>query len=88
VIGQPRRIEMCLYAQKVTVMYAATANTVEVRVGSACDIAERLDAAVQDLQSLASRTRHGILVTRLNPGHYTVSLSDKVPFGLTREQVR
>jgi hypothetical protein len=38
---------------------------------------------------VAVRTRkHGILVTRLNPGHYTVSLSDSVPFGLTREQSR
>lgn len=80
---------MCLYThQKVTVMNAATAKTVEVRVGSACEIEERLNAVVQDLQSLASRTRHGILVTRLNPGHYTVSISDKVPFGLTREHVR
>jgi hypothetical protein len=70
------------------VMNTATAEPIEVRVGSACEIAERLDAAVQDLQSLASRTRHGILVTRLNPGHYTVSLSDKVPFGLSREHVR
>ncbi len=69
-------------------MKAATANTieaVEVRVDTACQVEERLNAAVQDLQSLAIRTRHGILVTRLGAGHYTVSLSDKVPFGLTRE---
>lgn len=69
-------------------MKTATVEPIEVRVDSACQIEERLNAAVQDLQSLASLTRHGILVTRVNPGHYTVSLSDKVPFGLTREHAR
>ncbi|MCU1517485.1 MAG: hypothetical protein JWQ75_2206 [Pseudarthrobacter sp.] len=32
--------------------------------------------------------RHGILVTRLNPGHYRISLSEDVPVGLTRERIR
>lgn len=49
-------------------MNIATAEHVEVRVDSACQIEERLNAAVQDLQPLAARARNGILVTRLNPG--------------------
>lgn len=70
-------------------MNTATAEPVEIRVNSACQIEERLNAAVQHLQAVAtSGGTQGILVTRLNPGHYTVSLSDKVPFGLTREQSR
>jgi len=49
----------------------------------------RLDAAVLDLQSMATRTgTRGIMVTRLNPGHYIVALCDEVPFGQTHEQHR
>ncbi|MEW9871306.1 hypothetical protein [Arthrobacter sp. HS15c] len=69
-------------------MNTATAEHVEVRVDSARQIEERLNAAVKELQPLAASARHGILVTRLNPGHYTISLSEDVPFGLTRERTR
>jgi hypothetical protein len=70
-------------------MNTTTAEVVEVKVETARQLEERLDAAVRDLQLVAARTRNrGILVTRLNPGHYTLSLSDTVPFGLTREQNR
>lgn len=67
---------------------STTHEYVEVRVESACQIEERLNAAVQDLQPFAARTRNGILVTRLNPGHFSISLSEEVPFGLTRERSR
>ena len=67
----------------------STAEVLEVKVDTARHLEERLNDAVRNLQDVAVRTRkHGILVTRLNPGHYTVSLSDKVPFGITREQSR
>jgi hypothetical protein len=70
-------------------MNSTTADVLEVKVDTARQLEERLDAAVRSLQGAATRTRaHGILVTRLNPGHYTVSLSDTVPFGETREQSR
>ncbi len=69
-------------------MDTATAEHVDVRVDSAREIEERLNAAVRDLQPLAASARHGILVTRHNPGHFTVSLSQDVPFGLTREAMR
>ncbi|MDR6504687.1 hypothetical protein [Arthrobacter oryzae] len=66
-----------------------TTEVLEVKVDTARHLEERLNDAVRNLQDVAVRTRkHGILVTRLNPGHYTVSLSDKVPFGITREQSR
>ncbi|MEV7133726.1 hypothetical protein AB0N24_12640 [Arthrobacter sp. NPDC093128] len=70
-------------------MNTATAEMLEVKVDTARQLEERLNAAVRSLQDVAIRTRaQGILVTRLNPGHYTVSLSDSVPFGVTREQSR
>ena len=69
-------------------MSTTTTEYVEVRVESARQIEERLNAAVQDLQPLAARARNGILVTRLNPGHFSISLSKEVPFGLTRERSR
>lgn len=69
-------------------MTTATAEFIEVRVDSAGQTADRLNAAVKDLQVLATRSRtRGILVARLNPGHFRVSLSDQVPFGLTRELI-
>ncbi len=67
-------------------MATATAEHIEIKVDSACQIEDRLNSAVKDLQVIATCTRtHGILVTRLSPGHFRVSLSDQVPFGLTRE---
>jgi hypothetical protein len=67
-------------------MNSATAESLEVRVDCASQIEERLNAAVQDLQTVAARTGHGILVTRLSPGQYTIALSAQVPFGQTRER--
>jgi hypothetical protein len=70
-------------------MNTTTAEVLEVKVDTAQQLEERLNAAVRNLQDVATRTgAHGILVTRLNPGHYTVALSDSVPFGVTREQSR
>lgn len=72
-----------------TVEYMATTECIEVRVDSAGELEGRLNSAVEDLQVIATRNRtHGILVTRLNPGHFSVSLTDQVPFGLTRELIR
>jgi hypothetical protein len=69
-------------------MNTATIEHLEIRVESAGQIEDRLNSAVKDLQAIATRTRtHGILVTRLNPGHYRIALSDQVPFGLTREHM-
>jgi hypothetical protein len=65
------------------------AGHIEIRVDSVCQLEDRLNSAVKHLQAIAVRTRtHGVLVTRLNPGHFRVCLSDQVPYGLTRELVR
>lgn len=58
---------------------------VEVRVDTVSQIEDRLDAAIQHLLPLTTRSRHGILVTRFNPGHFSICVSEQVPFGLTQE---
>ncbi|NQD90631.1 hypothetical protein HP499_22885 [Paenarthrobacter sp. CM16] len=67
-------------------MNTAADTSVEVRVETATQLEDQLNAAIQHLQPQATRSGHGILVTRLNPGHFTISVSDEVPFGLTRER--
>jgi uncharacterized membrane protein len=47
---------------------------------------EHLNAATRELQRLAGTDkRRGILVTSTGAGHFTVELSDGVPYGLTLE---
>jgi hypothetical protein len=50
---------------------------------------EGLDSAVAALieTAAAKDAACGILVTRLNPGRYTVALDDSVPFGETYETI-
>ncbi|MCO4253256.1 hypothetical protein [Pseudarthrobacter raffinosi] len=63
-------------------------DTIEIHVTSRQALNERLDAAVKELQGVAALARtHGIIVTRHEPGTYTAALSDRVPYGITREQV-
>ncbi|MFF1832547.1 hypothetical protein [Paenarthrobacter sp. NPDC058040] len=47
---------------------------------------EMLDHAEAVLRQKPQRFA-GILVTRHQPGRYTLALSDSVPFGETREQI-
>jgi hypothetical protein len=64
----------------------STTNTIDIQVDDRQILDERLDAAVQCLQEAAMVTgTHGIMVTRHRPGSYTATLSDQVPFGMTRE---
>jgi hypothetical protein len=64
-------------------------DVIEVIADTTLLVEALLDAAVLDLQSVATRTgTRGIMVTRLSPGHYIAALSDEVPFGLTRERHR
>jgi hypothetical protein len=61
---------------------------VEVLVTDPCRLHDLLDDAEARLRQVASpECCAGILVTRHNPGRYTLILSDAVPFGETREQV-
>ncbi|NUU30484.1 hypothetical protein [Arthrobacter sp. C9C5] len=64
-------------------------EVIEVIADTTRLVEARLDAAVLDLQSMATHSgTRGIMVTRLNPGHYIVALSDGVPFGQTHERHR
>ena len=64
-------------------------ESIDIVVTSRPVLEERLEAAVKHLQDAAMRDRsRGILITRHQPGRYTAALSDRVPFGLTRELVR
>jgi hypothetical protein len=64
----------------------STTNTIDIQVDDRKILDERLDAAVKRLQEAAILTgTHGIMVTRNKPGSYTATLSDQVPFGMTRE---
>jgi hypothetical protein len=60
---------------------------IQIRVTSAHQVDERLNAAVALLQKPEISSRRGILVVRAEPGYYIVSLSDEVPFGLSRELI-
>ncbi|MDN4645995.1 hypothetical protein QCD75_18655 [Arthrobacter sp. PsM3] len=65
---------------------SALADPIDIHVSSHSVLDERLEVAVSQLQGVAMLSKsHGILVTRHGPGHYTASLSDRVPFGMTRE---
>ncbi|WP_208786739.1 hypothetical protein [[Micrococcus luteus] ATCC 49442] len=49
-------------------------------------IQEDLSSAVEIARQQAMKNgQHGILVTRLGPGSFTVALSTKVPYGTTQE---
>lgn len=62
-------------------------HTLEVRVSDTAAMESELSAAI-DVLKQAAFAEHlcGILITRHGTGKYTVSLSDDVPFGLTRER--
>lgn len=65
---------------------SALTHPIDIHVTSRSVLDERLEAAVRQLQGVAMLSKsHGILVTRHGAGHYTASLSDRVPFGMTRE---
>jgi hypothetical protein len=64
----------------------STTQTIDIHVDNRKVLDERLDAAVKCLQEAAMLTgTHGIIVRRNRPGSYTATLSDEVPFGMTRE---
>jgi hypothetical protein len=66
----------------------STTKTIDIQVNERHILDERLDAAVECLQEAAMLTgTHGIMVTRNRPGSYTATLSDQVPFGMTRENI-
>ena len=68
---------------------AGTAPSISVTAGDRASMDHGLNAAVDRMIEVALRHRtHGILVTRHHDGHFTVGLSEAVPFGYTEEQDR
>ena len=66
------------------VQFPQRALTVEVKDRKLLE--EQLEEAVSTAREWAAQEKsRGILVTRLGPGHFTVGLSDDVPFGVTVE---
>jgi hypothetical protein len=53
---------------------------------SPTQIEDELSTAVVLIHQHAHEVRHGILVTRLDPGTYTVALDPAVPYGMTDER--
>ncbi|GAB3570339.1 hypothetical protein GCM10027405_34880 [Arthrobacter alkaliphilus] len=69
-------------------MTTSTMERQEIRLSfsSVDEVHAGLDSAVATLIEAAAENGHcGILVTRHEPGTYTVALDESVPFGQTRE---
>ncbi|MGO4472214.1 hypothetical protein AB4Y95_09820 [Arthrobacter sp. M-10] len=61
-------------------------NEIHLSFASVDEVHAGLDEAVSTLiEAAAEDGRCGILVTRREPGSYTVALDESVPFGQTRE---
>jgi hypothetical protein len=61
-------------------------NEIHLSFASVDEVHAGLDEAVSTLiEAAADDGRCGILVTRREPGSYTVALDESVPFGQTRE---
>lgn len=71
-------------------MTAVMTEDREIRLSfdRADEIHDGLDRAVDALiESAAAEANCGILVTRNEPGSYTVAFDESVPFGQTRETI-
>lgn len=67
-------------------MNAPCDTTIEIRVDSRAARDESLNAAVEEMTGLAKRCQTGgILVTRHEPGRFTVAISGSVPYGYTEQ---
>jgi hypothetical protein len=63
-------------------------SMIDLHFSSADEVHQGLESAVATLiETAATDAACGILVTRLNPGRYTVALDDSVPFGETYESI-
>ncbi|MDQ0635653.1 hypothetical protein QFZ40_003562 [Arthrobacter pascens] len=61
--------------------------SMDLHFSSVDEMRQGLDKAVATLIEAAKDAACGILVTRLQPGRYTVALDDSVPFGETYENI-
>ena len=68
-------------------MNHSSENSITLTVDRRSELEDRLDTAVGNLLNNAKRRKQGMLVTRSSPETFTVSLSDRVPYGMTMEKV-
>jgi len=73
--------------RKLFIMRSQATKPLEVLVTEPGRLYEFDDAEAMLRQVAVPHCYSGILVTRHHPGRYTLALSDKVPFGETREQI-
>ncbi|MEO5316173.1 hypothetical protein PV772_18995 [Pseudarthrobacter sp. CC12] len=66
----------------------STLRHINIEVQERNSLDDTLNAAVRDLQTVAKLSGTlGIIVTRNGPGSYTAELTEKVPYGITREVI-
>ena len=62
-------------------------DRIDVQIESRSTMDQELDSAVDELLRTALRTRAGgILVSRMTDTHFTVAISELVPFGRTDQR--
>ncbi|MDF2050722.1 hypothetical protein [Arthrobacter sp. Cr_A7] len=62
-------------------------NSITLTIQRRAELEHRLDTAVGKLLKNAKLRKQGLLVTRSSPETFTVSLSEKVPYGMTMEKM-
>jgi len=68
-------------------MNHSSENSITLTVHRRSELEHRLDSAVGKLLKNAKQRKQGMLVTRSSPETFTVSLSERVPYGMTMEKV-
>lgn len=68
-------------------MNHSSENSITLTIQRRAELEHRLDNAVCKLLNNAKLRKQGMLVTRSSPETFTVSLSEKVPYGTTMEKM-
>ncbi|GAA3312887.1 hypothetical protein [Arthrobacter ramosus] len=68
-------------------MNYSSENSITLTVQKRAELEQRLDNAVGKRLENAKTRKQGMLVTRSSPETFTVSLSEKVPYGTTMEKL-
>lgn len=68
-------------------MNYSSENSITLTIQRRAELEHRLDDAVGKLLKGAKLRKQGMLVTRSSPETFTVSLSEKVPYGMTIEKM-
>lgn len=64
-----------------------TTDCITLKIWDRATMDRTLDTAIEQLSTRAKSTNCGILVTRLGPNTFTISLNRSVPFGTSIEKV-